>query len=394
MIVTKRENGNPSPQASAPAGGAAKRGLVLIVDDAEDSRAYFAAMLKPRYELRLAASGAEALQAAAQDPRPDLILLDILMPDLDGYEVCKRLKASEATADVPVIFVTSGADPADETRALKLGAADFLTKPVSAPVALLRVGIQLALRDRRRQLEDLVAARTRDLERTRLQLIRRLARAMEYREGGLTHRVARVDHYVRLLAAGCGLNRADCDRLADASPLYDIGKLGISEAVLRKTDALNEREWAEIRRHPEIGAEIIGEHADPLLATARVMALTHHERWDGTGYPAGMAGEAIPFAGRVMAVADAFEAMTTTQRHREPLTAETAAQTILRESGKQFDPAVVAAFRKVIRRMVEAKSAVSDELEGIHDLDFSATVAPGDTDPAATAVPRPPAKGS
>ena len=348
-----------------------KRALVLVIDDADDSRALMTLMLKPRYDIRTAANGAEGLQAAAQEPRPDIILLDVMMPQIDGYEVCRRLKTEPSTADIPVLFITSNSDPKDETRGLLLGAADFLTKPVSPPSALLRVATHLALRDRQRHLEELVAARTKELVGTRVQLVRRLARAMEFREGGLTNRVARVCQYVKLLGAGCGLRPADCERLADAAPLYDIGKLGIPEAILRKTDALTEREWAEVRKHPQIGAEIIGQHADPLLAMARVMSLTHHERWDGAGYPAKLAGEAIPLPGRIIAVADAFEAMTATQRHREPRSVEQAAAIIIGEAGKQFDPAVVAAFRKVLRRFGEVKRVIPDELEGIHDLDFS-----------------------
>lgn len=360
------------PQAPA----ARRRPLVLVADDGADLRALLSVMLKPRYETRLASNGKEALDAAAQHPLPELILLDVMMPDLDGYEVCKRLKSNPETADIPVVFLTARTDAKDETRALLLGAVDFLAKPVSAPRVLLRIATHLALRERRLELEQMVAERTAELSRARLQLIRRLSRAMELRYGGLTHRVARVSQYVKLLAAGYGLGPADCELLAGAAPPYDIGKLGISEAILQKTDALTEREWAEVRKHPQIGADIIGEHGDPLLATARVMALTHHERWDGAGYPARLSGEAVPLPGRIMALVDAFEAMTTTQRHREPLTVAGAANVIVQEAGKQFDPRVVAAFRKVARQFADVRRAIADELEGIHDLDFAAPAPP------------------
>lgn len=356
--------------------GGKRRPLVLVADDDGDLRTFLAMMLKPRYETRLAKNGAEAVQAALQEPFPELVLLDVMMPDLDGYEVCKRLKANPATADIPVVFVTSKTDPKAETDALLLGAVDFIVKPITAPRFLLRIATHLALRDRRRELEQMVADRTAQLVRMRVQLIRRLARAMELRYGGLTHRVARVSQYVKLVAAAYGLAPADCELLSGAAPLYDIGKLGIPEAILQKTAALSEAEWTEVRKHPRIGADIIGKHDDPLLAAARVMALSHHERWDGTGYPARLAGEAIPLAGRIMALADAFEAMTTTQRHREPLTLEEAANAIVREAGKQFDPRVVAAFRKVVKRMVTIHRAVPDELEGIHDLDFAVPATP------------------
>lgn len=354
---------------SDPAAG--KRPVVLVADDAEDSRALLAMMLKPRYDTRLASSGTEALCAANEEPQPDLILLDVVMPDLDGYEVCRRLKANAPTADIPVIFVTSRSGAKDEISALKLGAADFLTKPVSASSALLRIAAQLALRDRGRALENAVAETKSELQRTRRLVIRRLARALEYREGGLTHRIARITHYVKLLSAGLGAPPEQCELLAEAAPLYDVGKLGVAEAILCKAGELSPSEWREVRRHPEIGASIIGEHKDPLLSAARVMALTHHERWDGSGYPAGLERQAIPWPGRVMAVADAFEAMTSTQRHREALPVPEAMSRLVRESGRQFDPQVVQSLTRKLPRIVEVKNMISDELEGIHDLDFT-----------------------
>lgn len=360
--------------------GAARRPLVLVIDDADDSRMLFAMMLKPRYDTRLAGSGTEALHAAKEEPRPDLILLDVVMPDLDGYEVCRRLKADPATSDIPVMFVTSRTAPKDETWGLRLGAADFLTKPINASSMLLRIAAQLALRERGRMLEHAVAETKDELHRTRRMVIRRLARALEYREGGLTHRVARITHYVKLLSAGYGAPPAHCELLAEAAPLYDVGKLGIPEAILCKAGGLSASEWAEVRRHPEIGASIIGEHKDTLLAIARVMALTHHERWDGTGYPAGLEGQAIPWPGRIMAVADAFEAMTSTQRYREALSVKLAASRIVQESGKQFDPQAVDAFKKQLHKMIEVKNMISDELEGIHDLDFTSDLADAGTE--------------
>lgn len=351
--------------------GAGKRPLVLVADDAQDARTLFAMMLKPRYDTRVVSGGTEALYAANAKPRPDLILLDVVMPDVNGYEVCRRLKANAATADIPVVFVTSRTGSKDETWALRLGAADFITKPIDASSALLRIAAQLALRDRGRILKNAVAETRSELHRTRRLLIQRLARAMEWREGGLTHRAARVTHYVKLLSAGCGAPAADCELLAEAAPLYDIGKLGVPEAILCKAGKLSASEWREVRRHPEIGASIIGEHKDSLLAIARVMALTHHERWDGTGYPMGLAGPAIPWAGRIMALADAFEAMTSTQRHREAVPVAAAAARIVQESGKQFDPQIVDSFKKTLHQMIEVKNIISDELEGIHDLDFT-----------------------
>jgi putative two-component system response regulator len=348
-----------------------QRPVILVADDSEDIRNLFGVLLKRYYDVKFATNSDETLAAADTEPLPDLILLDVEMPELNGYEVCAKLKANPVLSHIPVIFVTARSDPKDQARGLLAGAVDYIIKPISAPITLLRVKTQLALVDQRRALEDQIAERTEELHATRLELIRRLARAMEIREGGLTNRVLRVDEYTALLAQGVGLKSKVVEILAQASALHDIGKLGVSEWVLNKADKLNEKEWEEMRRHPEIGASLIGQHKDPLLEQARVMALTHHEHWDGTGYPKGLKGNAIPVPGRIMAVADAFEAMTATQRYRSPMTTKEAARVIAFESGKQFDPTVVAAFLKVLPDMEVVHTKYKDELEGIHDLDFA-----------------------
>ena len=347
------------------------RPVILVADDSEDIRNLFGVMLKKNYDVKLAANSDETLAAADSDPLPDLILLDVEMPSLNGYEVCARLKSNPSLSHIPVIFVTSRSDPKDQARGLMAGAVDYITKPISAPIVLLRVKNQLALVDQRRALEEQVLQRTEELQDTRMQLIRRLARAMEIREGGLTNGVVRTSEYVALLSQALGLKSKVVEILAEASPLHDIGKLGIPENVLQKADTLNKVEWEIVRKHPEIGAAIIGEHRDPLLEQARVMALTHHERWDGGGYPKKLKGNEIPVPGRIMAVADAYEAMTTTQRYHSPIRTQEAAGRIVAESGKQFDPAVVAAFTKVIREFDAVHTKYKDELEGIHDLDFA-----------------------
>jgi putative two-component system response regulator len=348
------------------------RALILVVDDDEDIRNLFAATLQSRYEVELAASGREALLKSESAPRPDLILLDIQLPDLDGYAVCARLKSNPVVAPIPVIFVTGFTDIKNAVKGLGLGAVDYITKPVSTALLLARVATHLALYDQRRALEGEVRQRTQELYATRLQIIRRLACAMEYREGGLSHRVMRVSHYVRLLALELGVDDETVQLLFEAVPLYDIGKLGVPDYILRSADRLNKVEWQEMQRHPEIGAAIIGEHHDPLLSVARGMALSHHERWDGQGYPNRLAGERIPLAARILALADAFEAMTSTQRHRRPIAARDAAVQLFQDSGKQFDPRVVAAFRKLLPQFEAIIATYKDELEGIHDLDFVA----------------------
>ncbi|MBI3376583.1 MAG: response regulator [Betaproteobacteria bacterium] len=368
---------SPAPKPVEPAQPAAPRPIILVVDDAEDVRNLLASLFKRSYAVRLANNGAEALHLAEQVPHPDLILLDIEMPGMDGHAVCKRLKANPITRAIPVIFVTVRGGATNEAAGLRLGAVDYIEKPVSLPIVAARVQAQLAACEMRRQLEKKVAERTRELNASRLEIIHRLARAMEYREGGLTNRVARVAQYIKLLAGAAGARPEICELLMQASPLHDIGTLGVPEVVLRKTESLNAVEWEEMRTHPEVGAEIIGEHRDPVLQAARIMALTHHERWDGKGYPKGLAGEAIPWPGRALALVDAFEAMTSTQRHREPMPVSAAAKIIVAESGKQFDPKLVEAFKKALRGFIGVKKSLRDELEGIHDLNFSADAPPG-----------------
>jgi putative two-component system response regulator len=367
-----------SPDAPAPE----RRPVILVADDSEDMRNLFQVMLKSKYELKFAETGVQALALADTEPIPDLILLDVEMPESDGYDVLAQLKANPALAPIPVIFVSARSDPKDQAKGLMGGAVDYIVKPISGPLTMLRVRAHIALQDQRRDLEEQVLRRTEELHATQLQLIRRLARAMEYREGGVTNRVLRVARYVELLAQALGIRGRVCELLSQAAPLYDIGKMGIAEHILKKSDKLNDKEWEEVRRHPEIGAKIIGEHKEPLLEQARVMALTHHERWDGTGYPKGLKGDAIPVPGRIMAVADAFEAMTATQRYRSPLAPSEAAKKIIEQAGKQFDPKMVAAFQKVASDFEAVRKELPDELEGIHNLDFS---------PAAAAPPSRPA---
>ena len=348
-----------------------KRATILVVDDSEDVRTLFQTALKGDYDVKLAKNGGEALSQADSEPPPDLILLDVQMPAPNGYEVCAQLKANPALCDIPVIFISARSDAKDQGKGLALGAVDYITKPFSTPLVLARIRNQLALYDQRRALEGQVRQRTEELHTTRRQIIRRLSRAMEYREGGLTQRVLRVSHYAKTLAVEIGMDSEMVDVLFEAVPLYDIGKIGVPDYILLKSDHLNKVELDEMRKHPEIGAHIIGKHDTPLLAAAHQMALTHHERWDGKGYPKGLAGEAIPLVGRILAIADAYEAMTATQRHRTPFHAHKAERQIIEGSGSQFDPQLVNAFKNVVRDFDKIKRTFSDELEGIHDLDFT-----------------------
>jgi putative two-component system response regulator len=365
-------------QARAPAGAtpaaaaATEPARVLAIDDDADIRALISKVLGAHYRVKTAADGRAGLRAAMAAPAPDLILLDVSMPDTDGFEVCRMLKDNPATAQIPVLFLSGRAEMKDEMKGFAAGAVDYITKPIGPGVLQARVRTHLALAHRRHELERLVRERTAQLEHTRLQLIRRLSRAMEYHESpAVGNRVMRVAHYCALIARAAGARPEVVDLMLKAAPLYDVGKLAVPAAVLTRTGELDAEEWQLMRSHPEVGAAIIGMHDDPLLKLGRVLALTHHERWDGSGYPAGLKGEKIPWPGRVMAVADTFEAMTATQYRRPAIRLEHAASYIAERAGVLFDPAVVQALHKALPELRKVRQTYADRLGDLLDLDFT-----------------------
>ena len=358
---------------------------MLCVDDSEELLALMAKALRGDYFVLSAADAGTALERAAGSPRPDLILLDVEMPGATGLDVLRVLKSEGNTAGIPVVFLTGKDNPEYEVEALDLGAVDYLRKPVSAAVLKAHVRKRLALSSRRQELERLVRERTAQVEHTRLQLIRRLSRAMEYHESASAgNRVMRLAQYAKLIAQAAGASPAMCEAVMTAAPLHDIGKLGVPAEVLRKSGKLSAPDWERVRRHPQLGAEIIGEHDDPLLKLARQMALTHHEHWDGSGYPAGLKGADIPWGGRLMAIVDTFESMTTTQFYRAPLNVLDAATEIVDGSGQRFDPKLVEAFKKALPHLRKVREKFADELGDMINLDFS----PGRETPGGKAVAR------
>jgi len=367
-----------------------KKPLILLVDDAPDLLALIARLLSEDYEVRTAASGAKALLAAAAEPQPVLILLDVEMEGLTGFDVCKALKTNPATADIPVIFITGKGEQKNEMLGLALGAVDYVAKPINAGILKLRVGTHVALAGRRVALESLVRERTAKLEAAHLDVIRCLGRAMESHESASAgKRYQRIALYAKLLAQAAGVKPAACEMIEKAAPMHDIGKIAVPAEILRRSGKLSAPDWERVKRHPEYGAAIIGQHDDPLLNLARVVALTHHEHWDGSGYPKGLKGEAIPWPGRLIAIVDAFEAMTTTQFYREPLSLEQAAQEILRHAGTHYDPRFTEAFKKALPAMRKVRAAIPDELGDIINLDFRAAAPAAPAKAGAAAAKKP-----
>ena len=320
-----------------------QRPRLLLVDDEPTNLQVLRHILQADYRLLFATDGERALQVA-REQRPDLVLLDIMMPHMDGYAVCCALKADAATASIPVIFITALNDSQDETAGFDVGAVDYITKPVSPPVVRARVRTHLSL------------VRMEELRETRLQIVQRLGRAAEYKDNETGMHVIRMSHFSQLLALAAGCSPAWAEDLLNAAPMHDVGKIGIPDAVLRKPGPLDADEWATMRRHPEIGAEIIGEHPSGVLQLAREIALAHHEKWDGSGYPRGLAGEAIPLSARIVAIADVFDALTTRRPYKEPWPVQEAMNHIAAQAGKHFDPALVALFAPLLPQLLEIRA--------------------------------------
>ena len=324
---------------------------VLVVDDTPENIDVLKGVLGKHYLVKAATNGPLALKIAASANPPDLIMLDVMMPGMDGYEVCSLLKADERTRPIPVIFATAKAELEDEAKGFALGAADYITKPVRAPLVLARVRTHLAMYDRRRHLEMLVAeqtqhleSRARELHESRLEIIRRLGRAAEYRDNETGMHIVRISHLSSLLARKAGLGEVEVDLIMHASMMHDVGKIGISDLILLKPGKLTPEEFEEIKKHPEIGAEIIGEHQHELLALSRSIALTHHEKWNGQGYPHGLAGEDIPLAGRITAIVDIFDALTSDRPYKKAWSVDDALALISQEAGHGLDPRLVELF--------------------------------------------------
>jgi len=349
-----------------------QRPRILAVDDATDLLALMAKALGADYQVDTAPDAGTAIEKAFADPHPDLILLDIEMPEVSGLEVCRALKGEALTADIPVIFLTGKTDAQAQVEGLQMGAVDYVMKPINAAVLRTRVRMHLALKNQRQELERMVAERTAQLEHTRAELIKRLSRAMEFHESAAVgNRVVRLGHYAKLLAQAAGVKPEIAEMMMKAAPLHDVGKLGVPAEILRKSEKLSAPDWERVKRHPALGAEIIGEHDDPLLKLARQLALTHHEHWDGSGYPQGLKGEAIPWGGRAMAIIDAFESMTTTQFFRDAMSVDDAALEITARAGKKFDPKLIEAFKKALPVMKKVRESYSDSLGDLVNLDFA-----------------------
>lgn len=358
------------------------RPCILLVDNAPENIDALRRILAPSYRLKAATDGEHAIKIAQSADQPDLILLDVMMPGMSGHEVCRILKSAAETRHIPIIFVTSMTDAEDESRGFELGAVDYIAKPISAPIVRARVRTQLSIHSQHLALEHQVSVRTAELEESRLELIHRLARAAEFKDNETGNHVIRMSHYARFIAQAIGMDSAEVALLFHAAPMHDIGKIGIPDYILLKPGALSAEEWEVMRQHTTIGADILGDHASPLLAVARQVALTHHEKWDGTGYPHGLKGTSIPLCGRIVAVADVFDALTSERPYKRAWTAQAAAGALEQGAGVHFDPDMVKAFLSVLPEVLHIKDCYSEDFKTnasyivnlIHEKNLDATL--------------------
>lgn len=344
---------------------------VLVVDDEPRNVRLLESLLKHEgVDVHSATSGEAALEELTRF-KPDLILLDIMMPFMDGHEVAARIKADPATASIPIIVVTSLDDRASRLAALKAGAEDFLSKPIDRAELSVRVRNLLRLKhygdtlaSYSRELERRVDQRTAQLTASYRQTIATLTRAATYRDEETGAHVQRISHFCVELAAALGLDATFCDAILHASPLHDIGKIAIPDRILLKAGSLDTEEWEIMKTHAALGAKMLAGGDSIYLHMGREIALSHHERWDGSGYPEGRAGEAIPLAARIMSVADVYDALRSRRAYKPALEHRTALQIITRGDGRtspaHFDPAVLAALDVTHERLEEIYSCNSE----------------------------------
>lgn len=339
--------------------------LILIVDDSPVNLTTISSLLKDHYRVKAANNGERGLKLASAEVMPDLILLDVMMEGLDGYEVCRQLKANPKTVGIPVVFLTGKNATEDEEKGFLLGAVDYITKPISPSILMARVKTHLALKasadfliNQNKYLETEVAKRTHEVRAIQEVTINALASLAETRDSDTGNHISRTQYYVKALAEQLKshprfshfLTENNIDLLLKTSPLHDIGKVGIPDHILLKPGRLTEEEFAVMKSHTRLGRESLEKAEKKLgrpvefLHFAKEIAYYHHEKWDGSGYPEGLAGEAIPLTARLMALADVYDALISKRIYKEGMPHDQAARVLAEGKGRHFDPDVVEAF--------------------------------------------------
>ncbi len=361
---------------------------ILVVDDEELNRELLEDLLTPLgYQVTTSPDGASALEAVAADP-PDVILLDVMMPGMDGFEVARRLKQDEATLGIPIVMVTALKAVEDRVRALDAGANDFLSKPVDKVELQATVASQVKVKayhdfmqNYQAKLESEVSQRTEQLRQTMgklkqasLDTIMRLARAAEYKDEDTGAHILRMSSYGAAVARHMGLGEEVAQWILYAAPMHDVGKIGIPDHILLKPGPLDDAEWEIMKTHTIIGGRILSGAKAGYLKLAEIIALTHHERWDGAGYPRGLKGKETPLVGRITAISDVFDALTSRRPYKEPFSLEKSFGIIQEERGTHFDPEVVDAFFEVKEEILSIREKYGHHGQGSAGDMFGSTL--------------------
>jgi len=362
------------------------KAIILVVDDTPDNLALMSALLKEDYRVKVANSGKKALEVVQGSAPPDLILLDIMMPEMDGYDVCSQLKQEAKTADIPIIFLTAKTESRDETKGLALGAVDYLTKPVNPEILKARVSTHLQLKaqkdflsDKNDYLEKEVRRRTQEVTMVQDVTILILASLAETRDSDTGNHIRRTQFYIRALAEKLKhypkyqtlLTEAFIDVLFKSAPLHDIGKVGIPDHILLKPGSFEPEEFEIMKTHTTLGKEAI-EHAEAqlgvevdFLKVAKEIAYSHQEKWDGSGYPEGLKGEEIPLSARLMAIADVYDALISKRVYKNAMSHEQAVAIIEEGRGNHFDPELVDCFINIQDELLAIAMRFADSDEGV-----------------------------
>lgn len=328
--------------------------MILVVDDTPINIEILTDILADDYNVRFAKSGEIALKLAKKF-LPDLILLDVVMPEMDGFEVCKKLKESPVTKNIPIIFVTANSQETDEAKGFKFGATDYISKPVSPVIVKARVKTQLALHDQQRELNKQVKEKTKEINYTRLETINMLGHASEYKDNETGKHIMRMSKYCYIIAKEHGVSEDDALMLLNTAPMHDLGKIGIPDSILQKPGKLTTEEYKAMQEHCVIGKKILDSQKSELFVVASVVAYEHHEKWNGKGYPLGIKGKEISIYGRIAAIADVFDALTSKRPYKEAWDLERALNLILEESGQHFDPDLVNSFMNALPDILKEK---------------------------------------
>ena len=341
---------------------------ILLVDDQTPNVILLEKMLRAAgYADVTATTDPREVVVLYREHQFDIVLLDLNMPYLDGFAVMEQLKELERDDYAAVLVLTAQPDAATRLRALESGAKDYLTKPFDRLEVLTRIRNMLEVRllhnqarDQNKILEHKVRQRTQELMETRLEIIRRLGRAAEYRDNETGLHIIRMSKFSETLGRAAGMDAEWCEMLLNASPMHDIGKIGIPDHILLKPGKFEPEEWEVMKTHAAIGAEILSGHHSDLMEMARVIAMTHHEKWDGTGYPNGLKGEDIPLVGRIVALADVFDALTSERPYKKAWSVEDALGYLLENRGMHFDPDLVDIFEKVLPEILAVREQYAE----------------------------------